>query len=136
VTVFLREHLMLTGESRAEHAERRRKRRPFKPTWKRTGYQLATNRKKQRREAAQRLPKKSVDPFAGVPLKDRPMTDEQRSTLAALSRDQLLNFNFNTAATLTRGQADQLIPRLRRLVKRRRHAQLTKTKKPTKQRKS
>jgi len=136
MTTFRRDVLMVTGESRSEVDIRRRRRRPLKRRPKTSTDQLAVVRLKQDREAKQGLPKKPVDPFAGVPLKDRPMTDEQRSTLAALSRDQLLNFNFNTAAMLTRGQADQLIPRLRRLVKQRRHAQLTKTKKPTKQRKS
>lgn len=95
---------------------------------------LQAVRRKQATEAKNALPKKGVDPFAGVRKADRPMTDEQRSTLSAMSRDPLLSFDYRQAATLTRGQADRLIPRLRQVVKQRKHAQLTKTNKRTKSR--
>jgi hypothetical protein len=89
-------------------------------------------RAKQATEAKQSLPRKPVDPFAGVPMKDRPLTPAQRSTLAVLSRDPQLN--FDNWQTLTRGQADRLIPWLRKRAKRRSDAQLTKTNKRTKTR--
>jgi hypothetical protein len=86
----------------------------------------------QRQGASNALPWKPVDPFAGIPLKDHPLTAAQRSTLAALSRDPHLNFDH--WQTLTRGEADRLIPRLRKLAKRRSDAQLTKPNKRTKTR--
>jgi len=59
-----------------------------------------------------------VDRFANVAPADRPMTAAQLSELAALSRDPFLNFAHKP--TLTRGEADRLIPALRKLAKRRR----------------
>jgi hypothetical protein len=124
VAAFAGDHLMVTGESRDELRERRRRRRlKSKPK------PIDVVRKKQRREARFRLPNRPVDPYATVAKKDRPMTPAQRSELAALSRDPFLNFTFKP--TLTRGEARELIPALRKLTKTRRREQ---QKQPTKPR--
>jgi hypothetical protein len=72
-----------------------------------------------KRRTGKRKKARPVDPFATTPKKDRPATDEQRSELAALSRDPHLNFDRRLAATLTQGQAAQLIPKLRKASKKR-----------------
>jgi hypothetical protein len=115
--------LMIDGRPRSFNRKPRRDRSKAKAD------PLQRVRAKQATEAKQSLPRKPVDPFAGIPKMDRPLTPAQRSTLAALSRDPHLN--FDNWQTLTRGQADRLIPRLRKLAKRRSDAQLTKPKRRT-----
>lgn len=78
-----------------------------------------------------------VDPYATTRLAQRPMLPEQKAELAALSRDPLLNFDLQLTRTLTRGQADTLIGRLRKVAKTRQTAQRHKQRqqtKPTKRR--
>ena len=65
-----------------------------------------------------------VDPYVTTAKRDRPMLPEQRAELAALSRDRFLNFDYQP--TLTRGEAERLIPKLRKLAKTRHRAQLHK----------
>lgn len=74
------------------------------------------------RERRRRRKRKEPDPFVTTARRDRRMTAEQRSELAALSRDRFLN--FSQVPTLTRGEAERLIPKLRRLAKTRQTAQL------------
>jgi hypothetical protein len=76
--------------------------------------------------------KRSVDPYATTAKADRPLTVEQRSELAALARDPYMN--FDNWQTLTRGQAERLIPRLQKLAKQRSDAHLSKRKLRRKQR--
>lgn len=83
-----------------------------------------------RRHPGPRMKGADVDPFATTAKRDRPMTSEQRAALAALSRDRFLNFTYKP--TLTRGEAEGLIPKLRKLAKTRHRAQLHKQKQPAK----
>jgi hypothetical protein len=76
--------------------------------------------------------KRCVDPYATTAKGDRPLTPEQRSELSALARDPYMN--FDNWQTLTRGQAERLIPRLRKLAKQRSDAHLIQHKKKRKQR--
>jgi hypothetical protein len=71
---------------------------------------------------------KQVDPFVTTRKVDRPVTSQQRSELAALARDRQLNFDPRLAATLTRGQADQLIAKLRAKAKTRHRAHMNEIK--------
>jgi len=80
---------------------------------------------------------KRVDPCANTRKLDRSITPEQRSALAALARDRQLNFDPRNAATLTRGQAAQLIAKLTKTAKRRQNinqAQLDQQRKRNKRR--
>jgi hypothetical protein len=65
-----------------------------------------------------------VDPFVTTRKADRPITPQQRSEFAALCRDRQLNFDPRFAATLSRGQADQLIAKLRARANKRHRAQM------------
>jgi hypothetical protein len=78
----------------------------------------------------------SVDPYATTPKADRPMLPQQRSELAALSRDPFLTFDYQQTLTLTRGRADRLIARLRKLAEKRHRAQLHEQRQQRKQRQS
>jgi hypothetical protein len=112
------DRLLLDGRPRSVNRRRRRDRsKAAKPK----ADPLQAVRDRQAREASWSLPKTGVDPFATVALKDRPMTPEQRSELSAMSRDPFLNFKYPPA--LTRGEADRLIPWLRREAKKRRREQ-------------
>jgi hypothetical protein len=104
--------MLQTGQQRASAGVRGKRKAKAKP---------ATNGK---RRAKSR--KRSVDPYATTAKQDRPLTTAQRSELAALSRDPHLNFDH--WQTLTRGEADRLIPRLRKLAKQRSDAQQNKPK--------
>lgn len=89
------------------------------------------------RERKRRRKRREPDPFVTTAKRDRPMLPEQKAELAALSRDPLLNFDLQLTRTLTRGQADSLIGRLRKVAKTRQTAQRHKQRqqtKPTKRR--
>ena len=101
--------LLVDGQGRAKIDPRKRKAKADR---------LAAARKRQRRTSGPSRPVRPVDRFANVAPTDRPMTAAQLSELAALSRDPFLNFAHKP--TLTRGEADRLIPALRKLAKRRR----------------
>jgi hypothetical protein len=57
--------------------------------------------------------KPEVDPFVTTRKIDRPMLNEQRSELRSLCRELRLPYD----ATLTRGQANRLLPQLRKYAK-------------------
>jgi hypothetical protein len=116
--------------SRSVRGRRKPKRKPATPRERsltnlqpKTPAKTTTKGKHKQRSKSR---KASVDQFATTAKEDRPLTPEQRSELAALARDP--NMNLPGWQTLTRGEADRLIPYLRRKAKARSDAQLSKRK--------
>jgi hypothetical protein len=122
----------ITGQARPSASVRGKRKMKSKPATPRdreltklkptTPAKTKTTKRKRRSKSR----KGSVDQFATTAKGDRPLTAEQRSELAALARNPYLN--FDNWQTLTRGQADRLIPRLRKLAKQRTDAHLSKRK--------
>jgi hypothetical protein len=122
----------LTGQPRPSASVRGKRKSKSKPATPRdreltklkptTPAKTTTTKRKRRAKSR----KASVDQFATTAKGDRPLTAEQRSELAQLARDPYLT--FDNWQTLTRSQADRLIPRLHKLAKQRTDAHLSRRK--------